>query len=78
MAKSKTTESSTSVDQRETDADRALRTLLPATSKFTQRLTEAIRNKDSGWHRLAVKVDRGTIRSVQVVLDEQCTVNGEA
>ena len=56
------------------DADRALRTLLPATSKFTQNLHNAIRQKESGWYRLNVKVDRGRVKTVQLATDEQIDV----
>lgn len=52
------------------DAERALAALLPATGKFTQRLHDAVRDRDTGWHRLNVKVAGGKIKTVQLILDE--------
>lgn len=58
----------------ETAGERALAALLPATGKWTRRFIDAVTRRDSGWHRLAVKIERGQIKSVQILLDEQVEI----
>jgi hypothetical protein len=56
------------------DSARALALLLRATKKFQDRFHESVRARDTTWHRLAVKVDRGRIVSIQLILDESVDV----
>lgn len=77
MAHPKEPEPSAEQDERQPMPPRVRRQLavmLPETARWQQRLEEAIRQKRSGWHRLNVRIDRGAIKEVQIVLHEGCTI----
>lgn len=52
-----------------------LEELVPFVGKFQDRLKTSIEGKECTWHRFNVKVERGRIKTIQIVTDEQYTVD---
>ena len=56
-------------------SEQSIELLQPAVVKFQERLSDAVSRHETGWHRLAVKLEGGQIRTVQIVLDETYSID---
>lgn len=56
-------------------SERSIELLQPAVQKFQARLADAVTQHETGWHRIAVKLELGQIKTVQIVLDETYSVD---
>lgn len=60
-----------------TPAERSYEVLVSAIARYNERLQEAIRAKESGLHRLVVKLDSGNVHSVTLELQQTYGVDGK-
>ena len=51
--------------------DQELSKVLRHAQKWQSVLAAALANRETGWHRLIVRVDKGAIKTVQLQHDEQ-------
>lgn len=55
--------------------NRSLRLLLPALAKWQRKLEQSLEERETTWHRLAVKVDRGRVIGCHLNTEEQVTID---
>ena len=51
--------------------DLVLENLVPAVKVFERRLREALKNRETGWHRLHIRLERGVVKTCQTDLQDQ-------